>query len=91
MKAEKIKPLGKNVLVKPLEVAKQTESGIYLPDTASEEKPQEGVVVAIGDSEKITVKKNQTIIYTRYSGTEFKVGEEDYLLVKNEDILAIVE
>lgn len=88
---EKIKPLRDNILVKILKKDAKTKSGIILPETASEEKPQEGKVVAVGDSKEIKVKKNQTVIFARYSGTEIKISNEEYLLVKNEDLLAIVE
>ncbi len=87
----KVMPLGQNVLVKPEKADKKTNTGIYLPDTSSEEKPQQGRVIAVGDSEKIKVKKNQKVIYARYSGTEIKIDNEDCLIVKNEDILAVVE
>lgn len=88
----KITPLGENVLVEPLKAdRKKTETGIYLPESASEEKPQEGKVIAIGDSKKILVKKNQKVIFNRYGGTEFKIGDEEYLIIKNEDILAVIK
>ena len=86
-----IKPLGKNILVMPQKVAKKTQTGIFLPDTASEERPQQGKVKAVGDSDKITVKVGQIVIYTRYSGTEVKIDDQDFLIVKIEDVLAIVE
>ena len=85
-----IQPLGENVLVEPLKADAQTASGIVLPDT-SEEKPQEGIVIATGDDKKIKVKNGQKVIYSKYSGNDIKVGEKEYLLVKNEDILAIVK
>jgi chaperonin GroES len=68
----------------------KTASGIVLPDT-SEEKPQEGLVIAIGADKKIKVKPGQKVIYSKYSGNEIKIGEAEYLLAKNEDILAIVK
>ncbi|MCA9364880.1 MAG: co-chaperone GroES [Candidatus Moranbacteria bacterium] len=84
-------PLRDYVLIKPIVADKKTDSGIYLPETASQEKPQEGKVVAVGTSEKISVKKNQKVIFSRYSGTEIAVDGSEYLLVKNDDVLAIVE
>ncbi len=90
MKKVNIQPLGKNVLIQPQKPEKKTETGILLPDTA-EDRPQQGMVLAIGDSEKITVKAGQTVIYARYGGTEIKVAGEEYLLVKVEDILAVIE
>jgi chaperonin GroES len=91
MKKETIKPLGENVLVKPLKADVKTKSGIVLPDTANEDRPQEGKVIAIGDDKKIKVKKNQKVIFAKYSGTEIKVDNEEYLIMKNEDMLAVVE
>jgi chaperonin GroES len=85
-----IQPLGENVLVEPMKSDAKTASGIVLPDT-SEEKPQEGIVVAIGDDKKIKVRKGQKVIYSKYSGSEIKVGNSEYLIVKNEDVLAIVK
>jgi len=87
----RVKPLGENVLVKPEKQDKKTKTGIYLPETASEERPQEGKVIAVGESKDIKVKKNQIVIFRQFSGTEVKINDEDYLLIKNEDILAIVE
>ena len=91
MKKESIKPLGENVLVKPLKADVKTKSGIVLPETASEDRPQEGKVIAVGDDKKIKVKKNQKVIFAKYSGTEIKIDNEEYLIMKNEDILAIIE
>lgn len=91
MNKETIKPLGENVLIKVSKQDKKTKGGIFLPDTAGEERPQEGKVMAIGDSKKISVKKNQKVIFAKYSGTEIKIGEEEYLIIKNEDILAVIE
>jgi chaperonin GroES len=91
MTKAKIKPLGDNVLVEPLESKKKTAQGIYLPETSSEETPQEGKVIAVGVSEKIKVKKGQIVIYRRYSGTDIEIGGQKYFILKNEDILAVVE
>jgi chaperonin GroES len=86
-------PLGENVLVKLVKGEKTTESGIVLPDTASEEKPQEGEVMAVGDSKKISdkIKKGVKIIFAKYSGTEIEIEKEEYLILKAEDILAVIE
>jgi chaperonin GroES len=86
-----IQPLGENVLIKILKSDSKTKSGLVLPDTASEDRPQEGKVVAIGESKGIKVKKGQTVIFAKYSGTEIKINQEEYLIIKNEDILATVE
>ena len=89
-KKPNIEPLGENVLIEPGKADAKTASGIVLPDT-SEEKPQEGLVIAVGADKKIKVKPGQKVIYSKYSGNEIKVGEAEYLLVKNEDILAVVK
>lgn len=89
---KKIQPLGKNILVEIVVQEKVTDSGIVLPDTASEEKPQEGKVVAVGDSEKINenIKKDSLVIFAKYSGTEIEIDKKEYLILKSEDILAVV-
>lgn len=84
-----VEPLGEYVLIEPMKVQSKTAAGIVLPDT-SEEKPQEGKVMAIGPDKKIKVKPGQKVIYSKYSGSEFKVKDVEYLLVKNEDVLAVV-
>ncbi len=90
---KKVTPLGENVLIKVISTEKTTESGIVLPETASEDKPQEGEVVAVGDSEKINkeIKKGSKVIFAKYSGTEIEIEKEEYLILKAEDILAVVE
>lgn len=93
----KIKPLGDRVLLKPLEAKEKTKGGIVLPDTAKE-KPQEGKVIAVGrgklsDDGKIQVlevKAGDKVLYGKYAGTEIKVDDEEHLVVKEEDILAII-
>ena len=93
-----IKPLGDRALVEPLEAKEKTKGGIVLPDTAKE-KPQEGKIVAvgkgkIGDDGKtipLEVKVGDKVLYGKYSGTEITVDDKEYLIVKEEDILAIVK
>ena len=87
-----IKPLADRVLVEPLEAETKTASGIIIPDTAKE-KPQKGIVVAVGSGTKenpITVKVDETVLYGKYSGTELKYEGKDYLIMRESDILAIV-
>lgn len=91
MDKKNIKPLGENVLVKIMKADEKTKSGIFLPGTSNTDRPQEGKIVAVGESEKIKVKKNQTVIFAKYSGTEIKIDGDEYLIIKSEDILAIVE
>jgi chaperonin GroES len=93
----KIKPLGDRVLIKPLEAEEKTKGGIILPDTAKE-KQQEGEVKAVGKGRTedgkvvpLEVKAGDKVLYGKYSGTEIKVDGEDMLVVKEEDILAIIQ
>lgn len=92
-----IKPLGDRVVVKPIEAEEVTKSGIVLPGTAKE-KPQQGEVIAVGSGEyidgkkvELEVKVGDKVIYSKYSGTEIKIDEQDYLILRQNDILAIVE
>lgn len=90
----KVLPLGQNVLVRPVTLEKTTESGIVLPETASEEKPQEGVIVAIGESEKINerLKEGTKVIFKKYSGNEIEIEKEEHVILDaKDDILAIIE
>ncbi|MBC7092809.1 MAG: co-chaperone GroES [Candidatus Acetothermia bacterium] len=88
----KVKPLGNRVLVKKLEEEeRRTPGGIVLPESVKDEKAIKGEVVALGTSEKFEVKEGDKILISAYSGTEIRMGEEKYLLVKTTDILAIVE
>ncbi|MFZ2154131.1 MAG: co-chaperone GroES [Candidatus Moraniibacteriota bacterium] len=89
-----IQPLKSNILIIPEKNVEKnkTETGIYLPESAATdgERPQIGKVVAVGDSNKIVVKKGQKVIFSRYSGTEVSVNGEEYLIVKNDDVLAVI-
>ncbi|KKP78599.1 MAG: co-chaperone GroES [Candidatus Moranbacteria bacterium RIFOXYA12_FULL_35_19] len=91
MEKGKIKPLGENVLIESQTAKKKTEQGIYLPETGTKETPQEGKIIAIGEAKEIKVKKGQTVIFRPYSGTDIKVGDKKYIILKNEDILAVLE
>jgi len=93
----KMRPLGDRVIIKQLEAEEKTKSGIILTGTAKE-KPQEAEVVAVGpggviDGKEITmeVKVGDRVIYSKYAGTEVKLSEDEYIIVKQSDILAIVE
>ena len=83
-----IQPLGDRVLVKIEEADQQTAGGIYIPDTA-QEKTQNGVVLAVGDDEEIKVKVDDKIIYDKYAGTTVKINDEEQLILKAADILAV--
>ncbi len=86
-KATKIEPLGARVLVQPLEQESRTPSGIILPESAKE-KPQTGLVIAIGDDEAIKVKVDDQVLYAKYTGTEIRLDGIQYLLMDQNDILA---
>lgn len=92
-----LKPLGNRVVLKQQEAEEKTKSGIILPDSAKE-KPQAAVVVAVGpgiekNGKKVEmqVKPGDKVIYSHYSGTEVKLEEEEYIIVSQDDIIAIVE
>lgn len=84
-----IKPIKDQILVKPQEVEKQTSSGLYIPNSASE-GPVTGTVVAVGAEEGITVAEGDTVLYVQGSGVTTKHNEEDYVFLKEEQILAII-
>jgi chaperonin GroES len=97
MEKQKIQPLGDRVLVEPLEAEEKTSGGIVIPDTAKE-KQQKGKIVAVGkgrtgEDGKVTpleVKVNDQVLFGRYAGTEVKIGMSEYLIIKEDDILAII-
>lgn len=87
-----IKPLADRVVVKPAEAEATTKGGIIIPDSAKE-KPQRGTVVAVGGGKKdepMTVKVGDSILYGKYSGTELTIEGEDYLIMRESDIFAVV-
>ncbi|MFA5779969.1 MAG: co-chaperone GroES [Elusimicrobiota bacterium] len=94
----KIRPLGDRVIVKPAEEKEIKKGGIIIPDTAKE-KPQEGDVIAVGPGKvdetgkkiPMDVKAGDKILYGKYSGTEIKIDDKEYLIMHQEDILGIVE
>jgi len=94
----KVKPLGARVLVKPIAEDEVNKGGIIIPDTAKE-KPQEGKVVAVGtgklddDGKKIpfNVKKGDKVLMPKYGGTEIKIDDKEYQIVREDDILAVIE
>ena len=90
--ALKIQPLSDRVLVEPQEAETKTASGLYIPDSAKE-KPQQGKVVAVGKGTKdhsMTVKVGDIVLYGKYSGSELKYEGNDYLIMREEDIIAII-
>jgi chaperonin GroES len=95
----RIRPLADRVVVKPVEREEKTKGGIYLPDTASKERPMEGTVLAVGEGRiddngkriPMNVKPGDRVIFAKYSGTEFKVDDVEYLILSEKDILGIVQ
>jgi len=93
----KINPIGDRALIKRLEAEEKTKGGIVLPDTAKE-KPKEGKVIALGDGKilesgeraKFQIKVGDRVIFASYSGTDVKVDGEEYVLMSEEDILAVI-
>ena len=96
--ATSLRPLGDRVVIQPTPREEMTKTGIVLPDTAKE-KPQEGTIVSAGPGrlndegkrEPMDVKAGDKVLYAKYAGTEFKVDGDEYLIVSQKDILAVVE
>lgn len=92
-----LRPLADRVIVKPLEQEEKTKGGVYLPDTASKDKPFEGEVLAVGagklgdDGKRVAleVKKGDRVVFSKYAGTEVKLDGEKVLILREEDILAV--
>src|SRR5512142_1054257 len=91
-----MKPLADRVVIRPLEEAEQMRGGLYIPDTAKE-KPQQGEIVAVGpgrfeksDRVPMELKVGQRVLYGKYSGTEVTIEDEEYLIIKESDVLAVI-
>ena len=92
-----IKPLGDRIVVRPLEAKEKTKAGLVLPDTAKE-KPQEGKIIAVGTGrllddgaiKALEVRNGDRVLYGKYAGTEVSIEGEDYLILREEDVLAVV-
>lgn len=95
----KIKPLADYVLIQPIKEEEKTKTGILLPETAEKERPEKGKVIAVGPGKRdekgnlvpVAVKVGQTILFKKYGPDEIKVDGKEYLICKEEDILAIIE
>lgn len=94
-----IKPLADHVLIEPLKEEQKTASGILLPETIEKERPEQGKIVAVGPGKKteegkvipMNVKEGDTVLFTKYGPNEVKIEDKEYLIAKEEDILAILE
>ncbi|MFQ3662607.1 MAG: co-chaperone GroES [Chloroflexaceae bacterium] len=95
----RIRPLGDRVVVKPMEREERTKGGIFLPDTASKERPMEGTVLAVGEGRRddsgklipMNVKVGDKVLFAKYSGTEFKIDDVEYLILSEKDVLGIIQ
>ena len=93
-----LKPIGDRIVVRPKSAEETTKSGIILPDTAKE-RPQEGEVMAVGNGRimddgtvvALTVKVGDIVLFSKYGGTEIKLGGEEYIILREDDVLAILE
>lgn len=99
---KKIKPLHNNVLIEPLsdeERGSKTKSGIFIPDTVDKEKPDQGKIMEVGPGKRdqngkiipVSVKKGQTVIFSKYGPDEIKVGDKKYYIISEDNILAIIQ
>ena len=94
-----IKPLSDYILIEPMKKEEKTKTGILLPDTADKERPEQGKVIAVGPGRKTSsgkvlqmdVKPGDKVLFTKYGPNEIKVEDKEYLIAKQEDILAIIE
>jgi chaperonin GroES len=93
-----LKPIGDRIVVRPKTAEEMTKSGIILPDTAKE-RPQEGEVMAVGTGRimddgtvvALSVKVGDTVLFSKYGGTEIKIGGEEYIILREDDVLAVLE
>lgn len=95
----KIKPLSDNILIEPVKQEERTKTGILLPETAEKGRPEQGRVIAVGPGRKTSsgkiipmdVKVGDKVLFTKYGPNEIKINDKEYLIAKQEDILAIIE
>ncbi len=95
----KIKPLSDNVLIEPVEQSEQSKGGILLPKTADKDRPEQGKIIAVGPGKKdssgkinpMELKVGDKVLFTKYGPTEIKVDDVEYLIAKQDEILAIIE
>ncbi len=95
----RIKPISDHVLIEAIKEEEKTKTGILLPDTAEKERPEQGKVIAVGPGRKdktgkyipLEVKAGDKVLFTKYGPTEIKVEDKEYLIAKEEDILAVLE
>lgn len=94
-----IKPLADHILIEPIKEEEKTKAGIFLPETASKEKSEEGKVIAVGPGKRnekgevipVSVKVGDKVLFSKYGPSEIKVDDKEYLIAREDDILAIIE
>ena len=94
-----IRPLSDHILIEPIKEEETTKSGILLPDTVEKERPEQGRVIAVGPGKKtaagkvipVEVKQGDKVLFTKYGPNEIKINDKEYLIARQEDILAIIE
>jgi len=94
-----IKPLADHILIEPIKEEEKTKAGIFLPETASKEKSEEGKVIAVGEGKRLengtlqplSVKVGDKVLFSKYGPTEIKIDDKEYLIAKEEDILGIIQ
>lgn len=95
----KLKPLGNKIILESVSTEEKTKSGIIIPDTVDKEKPEQGKVLAVGPGKilengqrsQIDIKEGDTVLFSKYSPTEIKIDGKEYLVVSDEDVMAVVE
>jgi chaperonin GroES len=95
----RIKPISDHILIEPIKEEEKTKTGILLPDTAEKERPEQGKIIAVGPGKKdkqgklvpLEVKPGDKVLFTKYGPNEIKVEDKEYLIAKEEDILAVLE
>jgi len=95
----RIKPISDHILIEPIKEEEKTKTGILLPDTAEKERPEQGKIIAVGPGKKdkqgkfipLEVKPGDRVLFTKYGPNEIKVEDKEYLIAKEEDILATIE
>ncbi|MFZ3074079.1 MAG: co-chaperone GroES [Minisyncoccales bacterium] len=95
----KITPCADNILIESIKGEEKTKSGIFLPETASKERPEQGKVIAVGPGKKnkkgeiipVSIKVGQKVLFSKYGPNEIKVDDKEYLIAKEDDILAVIE
>jgi len=94
-----IKPLSDHILIEPIKEEEKTKSGIFLPDTIDKEKSEQGIIIAVGDGKKtddgkiipMSVKSGDKVLFSKYGPNEIKVDGKEYLIAREDDILAIIQ